>query len=130
MSRAVVRKKLTDSHPALDTATLLVSEIVTNAIIHSDTKNGGKITLSLADCHDFIHIEVTEAGGDEYPHIRDDEWSEGGRGLRIVQTLATRWGVRQDPTGRTVWLQTEYKNHPERPTPHAHTGTASPRQAP
>ncbi|WP_181871478.1 ATP-binding protein [Sphaerisporangium album] len=108
MAREFVREKLGDDHPALDTVTLLVSEVVTNAVVHSNSRNGGKVTLALADCHDFVHADVIDAGGEEVPRVRDDESGEGGRGLHIVQALASGWGVRQDLTSRTVWFQVAY----------------------
>ncbi|WP_214411782.1 ATP-binding protein [Sphaerisporangium fuscum] len=116
-ARAFVGEKLGEDHPALDDVTLLVSEVVTNAVVHSDSRNGGRITLALADCHDFIHVEVLDAGGDDVPRIRDDESGEGGRGLRIVRMLAHRWDVRQDATGRTVWFQVTYERKKDHPPP-------------
>ncbi|MEU9886373.1 ATP-binding protein [Sphaerisporangium sp. NPDC051011] len=117
MAREFVRKRLGDDHPALDTVTLLVSEVVSNAVVHSNSRNGGKVTLALADCHDFVHVDVVDAGGEEAPRVRDDESGESGRGLLIVQTLASGWGVRQDLTSRTVWFQVgyEYKRVPPAP---------------
>ncbi|MEU9887152.1 ATP-binding protein [Sphaerisporangium sp. NPDC051011] len=102
-------ERLGRAHPALEIVTLLVSEAVTNSIVHSDSKNGGKITLAIADCHDFIHVDVVDAGGKEVPRVRDDELGEGGRGLQIVQALAYRWDVHEDATSRTVWFQVKYE---------------------
>ncbi|MEO3813178.1 ATP-binding protein [Sphaerisporangium sp. B11E5] len=107
LARDFVRARLGDDHPALDTVTLLVSEVVTNAILHSDSRNGGRIRVSLADCSDFVHVDVVDAGGETVPHVRDDRSGEGGRGLQIVQMLASRWGVRRDTAGRAVWFQVE-----------------------
>ncbi|GII60626.1 hypothetical protein Skr01_07110 [Sphaerisporangium krabiense] len=112
MAREFARDKLGDGHPAVDAVVLLVSEVVTNSVIHSNSRNGGKITLALADCHDFVHVDVVDAGGEEVPRVRDDESGEGGRGLHIVQALASGWGVRQDPGGRTVWFQVAYAHRP------------------
>ncbi|GII80789.1 ATP-binding protein [Sphaerisporangium rufum] len=104
-ARIFVAEKLGPAHPALDDVALLVSEVVTNSVVHSDSQNGGKITLALAVCPGLIHVDVVDAGGAEAPQIRDDDFGEGGRGLRIVRTLAHRWGVHQDDTYRTVWFQ-------------------------
>ncbi len=53
LARGFVSEKLGGAHPALDDVTLLVSEVVTNAVVHSDSRNGGKIILALADCHEL-----------------------------------------------------------------------------
>ncbi|MFC6081366.1 ATP-binding protein [Sphaerisporangium aureirubrum] len=108
IARDFVREKLGCDHAVLDTVTLLVSEVVTNAVVHSDSRNGGTITMTIADSGDFVHVDVVDAGGDEVPQVRDEEFGEGGRGLRIVQALASGWGVRQYATDRTVWFQVKY----------------------
>lgn len=113
MAREYVRRKLGEGHPALDDVTLLVSEVVTNAVIHSDSRGGGKVTLAIADCHDLVHVDVVDAGGDTVPHVRGDLFAESGRGLVLVETLSHRWNVREDAGGRTVWFQVKYKT-PER----------------
>ncbi|GAA3802045.1 hypothetical protein GCM10022226_22290 [Sphaerisporangium flaviroseum] len=108
-ARAYVREKLGDEHPALDDVTLLVSEVVTNAIVHSDSKNGGNVMLALADCHDFIHVDVVDAGGETAPRLGGDTSAESGRGLLLVQTLSHRWDVHEDDAGRTVWFEVRYQ---------------------
>jgi anti-sigma regulatory factor (Ser/Thr protein kinase) len=109
LAREFVRRKLGDNHPALDDVTLLVSEVVTNAVVHSESRNGGRVTLALADCHDLVHVDVVDAGGDTDPHVRDPLLAEGGRGLLLVETLSYRWNVHEHATGRTVWFQVRYK---------------------
>ncbi|MBB4704126.1 ATP-binding protein [Sphaerisporangium siamense] len=112
MAREFARDKLGDGHPVVDSVVLLVSEVVTNSVVHSNSRNGGKVTVALADCHDFVHVDVVDAGGEEAPRVREDESGEGGRGLHIVQALASSWGVRQDLAGRTVWFQVAYEYRP------------------
>ncbi len=57
-ARKFVGEKLGDGHPALDDVTLLVSELVTNAIRHSDSRHGGTVTLSVADRGDHVRVDV------------------------------------------------------------------------
>lgn len=111
-ARDFVRLKLGEDHPALDDVTLLVSELVTNSVLHSNSKNGGKITLAIADCHDLIHVDVTDAGAPTAPEIRQDDLSEGGRGLMLVHQISHKWAVHDDPAGRTVWFQVKYRRAP------------------
>ncbi|MEU8270275.1 ATP-binding protein [Sphaerisporangium sp. NPDC049002] len=108
-AREYVRHKLGEGHPALDDVTLLVSEVVTNSVVHSNSRNGGRVTLAIADCHDLIHVDVVDAGGDTAPHVGGDLLAEGGRGLILVETLSHRWDVYDHPAGRTVWFQVKYK---------------------
>ncbi|MFC7382903.1 ATP-binding protein [Sphaerisporangium rhizosphaerae] len=108
LARAYVREKLGREHPALHDVTLLVSEVVTNAVVHSDSGNGGTVTLVLADRHEFIHVDVVDAGGGDAPRVCCDLYGEGGRGLLLVQEISHRWDVLQHPAGRTVWFQVKY----------------------
>ncbi|WP_214414274.1 ATP-binding protein [Sphaerisporangium fuscum] len=107
-AREFVREKLGDDHPVLDDVTLLVSEVVTNAVIHSASKNGGKVTLALADCHDRIHVDVVDAGGETVPQVRHEDFAEGGRGLQLVELLSDHWNVCEHDDGRTVWFEVKY----------------------
>ncbi|GII76149.1 hypothetical protein Sru01_11310 [Sphaerisporangium rufum] len=108
-ARQYVRDKLGPDHPALDDLTLLVSEVVTNALVHSVSRQGGRVTLALADCWESVHVDVVDDGGETVPHVQGDVFSESGRGLLLVETIADRWGVYQDEAGRTVWFEVAYR---------------------
>ncbi|GAA2628637.1 hypothetical protein GCM10010307_18700 [Streptomyces vastus] len=92
----------------LDTAELVLSELVTNALrvpVPSDRQVGVRIARSLED--GLLRLEVSDAGAGR-PEVRepgDDE--TGGRGLLLVETLAHRWGVdeRVGGIGKTVWAE-------------------------
>jgi anti-sigma regulatory factor (Ser/Thr protein kinase) len=122
-AREYVRSKLGERHPALDDVTLLVSEVVTNAVIHSNSRNGGKVTLAIADCHEFIHVDVVDAGSEGVPRMCGDTFAEGGRGLMLVDQLSRCWGVHEDGARRAVWFQVAYRRGGE-----AGSGVYCPRQ--
>ncbi|MFJ8145509.1 ATP-binding protein [Streptomyces sp. NPDC096048] len=92
----------------LDTAELVLSELVTNALrvpVPSDRQVGVRIARSLTD--GVLRLEVSDAGAGR-PEVRapgDDEI--GGRGLLLVEALAHRWGVdeRTGGIGKTVWAE-------------------------
>lgn len=96
----------------IEVARLIASELCTNAVQHS--RSGaplGCYTLSLTLHPAWINIEVTDAGGTTVPRPRplaDDgidlgvELSPTGRGLALVDALATRWWTRTYRTGRTT----------------------------
>ena len=53
---------------------------------------------------DFLHIAVHDASPRLLRLVADDSDDEGGRGLRLVERLATSWGVSRRPDGgKTVW---------------------------
>jgi anti-sigma regulatory factor (Ser/Thr protein kinase) len=82
----------------LENATLVSSELVTNAYRHGE----GEIELRVALLDDRLRIEVVDAGQDQVPAVREQVQDEaGGWGLRIVDQLALQWGVFEGTTH--VW---------------------------
>ena len=86
---------------AADTAELVVSELVTNALLH--TGSGPALTLR-HDTADAVLSVGVEDSSTHHPQPRDaaDE-ATGGRGLQIVQLVARRWWVTPNGEGKTVW---------------------------
>ncbi|MFE3659052.1 SpoIIE family protein phosphatase, partial [Streptomyces sp. NPDC059165] len=83
-----------------DEAQLLVSEVVTNAIQHGR----GPVRLHMRRNSSELTVEVSDQGH-HLPQPRmaaDDE--ESGRGLILVDTLASSWGVRPSDEGKTTWF--------------------------
>ncbi len=87
----------------LDEATLVVSELVTNALIHG----GGAPNLGMTLTSDALVIAVTDttevADNDELRSGVVVPGEVGGLGLLIVERLALSWGVLPHPAGKTVW---------------------------
>jgi DNA-binding response OmpR family regulator len=85
-----------------DTVTLLVSELVTNAVIHA----GSEVEVMVRLTATAARIEVTD-GSAQAIAPRDATFEEdSGRGLALVGTLAQRWGVRPAAGGgKTVWFE-------------------------
>ncbi len=86
-------------------AALIVSELVTNSVIHADVGPSRSLTLDCAILEDRLRITVTDPGSGHVPQLRGpDEESRGGLGLQIVDKLSSEWGVTRDSAGRTsVW---------------------------
>lgn len=85
-----------------DAAVLLTSEVVTNAVLHG----GGEVQLAVDAGEMRVRVEVSddEQRRPAVPHV-DDE-AEGGRGLMIVDALASAWGVTDSPRGgKIVWFE-------------------------
>ncbi|MGA2455033.1 MAG: ATP-binding protein [Solirubrobacteraceae bacterium] len=89
----------------LDTLRLLVSELVSNAVLHSDAPPASDILLyaRLLD-RDAVRIEVIDSGSGFTATPRDRARTTGGYGLLLVAKQASRWGV--DRKGGTrVWFE-------------------------
>jgi anti-sigma regulatory factor (Ser/Thr protein kinase) len=85
-------------------AVLLVSEVVTNAVRHG---HGTTVALSAVVRDATLRIEIVDGGvGFEPPAGEPDPSSPGGRGLRIVNSLADRWGV-YEGNSTHVWFEME-----------------------
>jgi anti-sigma regulatory factor (Ser/Thr protein kinase) len=81
-------------------ATLVLSELVTNAVLHAATDV--HVSMELRD-DTAIHLEVGDATS-ALPHVLVcDPEHIGGAGLRIVDQLVVSWGVRRVGAGKVVW---------------------------
>lgn len=88
-----------------DAATLLTSELVTNAIQHTDSgTEGGTVTVVVIGVPDGVLVEVVDDGSAGTPVVKGDLYADGGHGLFLVQQLAAQWGYLRDPAGTTVWF--------------------------
>lgn len=92
---------LTDS-PLTGDALICLSELVTNAICHSNsTQPGGTFTVRASLHTHSLRVEVQDQGGPWTRRHHND--GQGGRGLLIVSQLATTWDITGDgATSRTV----------------------------
>jgi len=84
-----------------DTVALLVSEVATNALVHGN----GDVQVRVVAEQSVLRVEVS----DESPRLPVPRAAglleEGGRGLALVETLASDWGVRPEGLGKVVWFE-------------------------
>jgi sigma-B regulation protein RsbU (phosphoserine phosphatase) len=87
----------------LDEALLLVTELVTNAVVHAGTE----IELHMQTAADGLRVEVVDRSPGSLPVIRPApaETREGGRGVFLLDALASEWGTRHFSGGKSVWFQ-------------------------
>src|SRR6266540_6833469 len=99
-----------------DVVALLVSELVTNAVVHSASGHAdGTLLVGYQLARDELdpkrlrlRVEVRDLGSPGYPRrCRHALESSGQRGLEVVEALASRWGVGRHPRGRVVWFELE-----------------------
>ncbi|WP_435303847.1 ATP-binding protein [Streptomyces phaeoluteigriseus] len=85
-----------------ETAELLTSELVTNALVHTD--QDAYLTATVGP--DCLRVEVRDfVAGRPQPRRPDTGDATHGRGLALVQSLADAWGVRPHATGKAVWFE-------------------------
>ncbi|MFD9127024.1 SpoIIE family protein phosphatase, partial [Kitasatospora sp. NPDC059571] len=90
-----------------DDAQLLVSEVVTNALIHA----GSDVDLRMRAFSDHVRMEVRDFASQPpvpYPFAASDEGAaeaEHGRGLFLVEALTRAWNSSPNGRGKTVWLE-------------------------
>jgi anti-sigma regulatory factor (Ser/Thr protein kinase) len=98
-----------------DAATLLTSEIVTNAIRH--TKSGaddGTVTIVVIGVPRGVLVEIIDDGSAGMPVAKGDLYAAEGHGLFLVQHLAPQWGYLRDPAGTIVWFHLPAAGEPRR----------------
>ncbi|MFE7624463.1 ATP-binding protein [Streptomyces sp. NPDC057509] len=98
----------------IEPAGLLLSELVTNALIHGQGDVGIRVHLAEGRC-----VIAVRDGSSARPRLRRaDAQEEGGRGLLLVDALAAEWGV--SPDGTTTWCSLHVNEGPSTmPTPPA-----------
>ena len=86
----------------LDEILLVVSELVTNAVVHGRSN----CTLRLSRRGDAVRVDVVDQGEGSPDPYRADEHAEHGRGLYLISAMSSAWGV--DPItsgGKSVWAE-------------------------
>ena len=110
---AAARSAITDwlsgtvDRQAIEDIKLLVSELVTNAVRHPRQTGTIAMDVSIIDGH--VRVEVSDPGGGEFRKLAvtaPPPDALGGRGLLIVDRVATRWGVKPGRPTR-VWFELE-----------------------
>lgn len=91
-----------DCGDLLDSITLLVSELVTNAVIHADSAPEMAIVLTA----ETLRVEVADRS-DAMPVAREaDDYDTSGRGLALLDVMAEQYGVLDRPDGgKTIWFE-------------------------
>jgi serine/threonine-protein kinase RsbW len=100
-------RALLEGCPMADDVLLCVSELATNAVVHSHSRlAGGTFTVrGTVSPRDYFWIEVEDEGGPWTPAVTDPE---RGHGLDITRALADDWGIDGDHSGRTVWARFDW----------------------
>ncbi|KOV75007.1 MULTISPECIES: SpoIIE family protein phosphatase [unclassified Streptomyces] len=102
-ARRLVRERLLDwgLPQAVETAELLVSEVVTNAVRHAESDRIGLRVVRT----DALLFEVTDDEPALPAMVSAGPYDESGRGLRVVSRLAREWGASASGHRKTVWFE-------------------------
>jgi anti-sigma regulatory factor (Ser/Thr protein kinase) len=94
----------------VDDAALLVSEVVTNAVVHA--RSDIDFTLAVAEGSLEVGVADRETRRPRVrptdPGLQPDEWawlSTHGRGMVLVDQIADEWGVEELATGKQIWFR-------------------------
>ncbi len=81
---------------------LLVSELVTNALVHANSPAVVRLDADL----DRIKVAVADRDADKAPRVTEPgPLASSGRGVLLVERLAARWGVESQSEGKIVWFE-------------------------
>jgi anti-sigma regulatory factor (Ser/Thr protein kinase) len=83
---------------------LLVSEVVTNSVIHAQAARPGEVTLDVWASEDVVRVAVTDRGPGFVAEDSPRGGERSGWGLMMVDRLADRWGVELGD-GTEVWFE-------------------------
>lgn len=90
-----------DQPDLVDHGAIVVSELATNAVVHADSD----FTVGLSRRDGNIRVEVTDSSFDA-PQLREpDRSATSGRGLVLVDAIASRWGHALVAGGKVVWAE-------------------------
>ena len=109
-ARTAAVSRIEDSveEPVVATVKLLVSEVVTNCVEHGGATEADRIDLELTLRAERLRLEVS-TGGPEFDHDPGlpAELEARGRGLFLVDAMASDWGIRCEGGRAAVWFEVE-----------------------
>ena len=90
----------------IETAALLTGELATNAVLHADPP----VHLRAEITDVLVRVEMHDSGSGTLPAPRKTRTTDrGGRGLALVEALASRWGTERTDAGTLVWFELSYR---------------------
>ncbi|MFB7518125.1 ATP-binding protein [Streptomyces sp. NPDC056144] len=93
-----------DDEPLTETLVLIVSELVTNAVVHTGCP---AVLRMLFAAEGGVRVEVADAS-DRPPRPRHAQGDDtNGRGLELVDGLADRWGWQPEGAGKSIWCEVD-----------------------
>lgn len=101
-ARHLVEQALGPCPPDIrDAAVLLAGEVVTNAVVHG----GGRFLLQVDTSPDLLRVEVIDSTAGRPRVVQLSQEREHGRGMAIVDSLASDWGTDRLGGHKVVWFE-------------------------
>ncbi|MCX4629266.1 ATP-binding protein [Streptomyces sp. NBC_01443] len=97
-----------DDEPLAETLILLISELVTNAVVHT----GCPAVLRMLFGEPGVRVEVADASSRGPARRQAAGDDTGGRGLELVDGLADRWGWQHEGAGKRIWCEIDRADKP------------------
>ena len=111
LARRIVADELSDhvSDNVIEDVQLMVSELVTNGIVHGSAQGDDPVMLDLC-LNGAIRCRVQDHGARFATRVRNggDDGSVGGWGLQVVEQLSDLWGMQCSPQQTEVWFVREF----------------------
>ncbi|MFI2368351.1 ATP-binding protein [Streptomyces sp. NPDC018833] len=124
-ARRWARSRLTgsglgDDEPLAETLILLISELVTNAVVHTGCPAVLRMLFGAGPAEaGTVRVEVADASACPPRPRRAEGDDTGGRGLELVDGLADRWGWTREGAGKSIWCEVDRCSGPVPAAPHA-----------
>ncbi|RLU84007.1 hypothetical protein CTZ27_27970 [Streptomyces griseocarneus] len=101
--------------PLAETLILLISELVTNAVVHTGCPavlrmlfpDSGGVSGMAGGCAGTVRVEVADISARPPRPRRAEGDDTGGRGLELVDGLADRWGWQPEGAGKRIWCEVD-----------------------
>lgn len=114
-----------EDEPVAETLILLISELVTNAVVHTGCPAVLRMRIPQRESTGPVRVEVADESG-RPPRQRQAEGEDtGGRGLELVSGLADRWGWQREGTGKQIWCELDRSAGPEDMATRRETGSTT-----
>jgi anti-sigma regulatory factor (Ser/Thr protein kinase) len=97
---------------ALSTIELLVSELATNVVLHG----GPEISVDVVHDDHRVRVAIADDGPGMPVRRRPGSADDHGRGLGLVESASTAWGIRPTRQGKAVWFELPVVDAPPGPT--------------
>lgn len=92
----------------MDVAVLLTSEVVTNAVLHGGPHTAGAEVVVEVDVSPVrVRVVVSDEGLGRPTLGRPVANDLSGRGLRLVDSMSSSWGMTPNATGKSVWFEVD-----------------------
>lgn len=107
-----------DDEPLAETLVLLISELVTNAVVHTGCPAVLRMLFGAGAAEaGTVRVEVADSCARPPRPRHADGDDTNGRGLELVDGLADRWGWRPEGAGKSIWCEVDRCVAPRSPAP-------------